>query len=200
MKFSQLSEVAKERVRKVHQPHSPWWEDVYELMAERGLERGFKIKRMRFSGFWSQGDGASWEGRVMLDKYAHYKKEEKDKDARWQIMLAMVEANDAWGWLDVQFDADRYCHENTMRCDNTIFISAADEIVSAGMLKGARCGDLHIAVGGDAFENEVRDEVQEAARGYAREIYSALEKEYEYLTSDEYFEELGEFDEHGVLE
>ena len=41
-----------------------WWDSVYESFKEDMRNIGVEVDRMYFSGFWSQGDGACFEGEV----------------------------------------------------------------------------------------------------------------------------------------
>jgi hypothetical protein len=42
-----------------------WYEEIYARAKEDGPERGFNIDEIQFSGFHSQGDGASWTGTLI---------------------------------------------------------------------------------------------------------------------------------------
>lgn len=68
-KFNELSETAKQHAIDDYAQRSmdwEWWDTVYEDAKEDGKALGYDIDDIRFSGFWSQGDGASWTGRVNL--------------------------------------------------------------------------------------------------------------------------------------
>ena len=44
--------------------HIDWWDCTYSDFKERMTAIGIEVDRMYFSGFWSQGDGACFEGSV----------------------------------------------------------------------------------------------------------------------------------------
>lgn len=67
--FSELSDKAKETARN-------WWreagnnysqDDVIEDAKEIAALMGIEIKKVFFSGFWSQGDGSCFEGQYSYD-------------------------------------------------------------------------------------------------------------------------------------
>ncbi len=47
--------------------NNDWHEPIYEGFVEYALTQGFEVDKMYFSGFWSQGDGAMFEGRTTKD-------------------------------------------------------------------------------------------------------------------------------------
>jgi len=50
-----------------------WWDDVYEYFKETCDGLGIRVDQITFSGFWSQGDGAAFDGRVDLTKFMEHK-------------------------------------------------------------------------------------------------------------------------------
>ena len=78
--FPELSDAAKEKARNWYRdlgPHDDWWDAVYEDFERVCEILGIRLKTTSarlmgggtrakpciwFSGFWSQGDGASFEG------------------------------------------------------------------------------------------------------------------------------------------
>ncbi len=78
--FPELSEAAKEKARSWYRelgPHDDWWDAVYEDFERVCEILGIRLKTtpvrlmgggtrakpcIWFSGFWSQGDGACFEG------------------------------------------------------------------------------------------------------------------------------------------
>jgi hypothetical protein len=71
--FAELSDSAKERARNNYREHNldyDWWECVYDDAKTIGALFGLDIDHIRFSGFWSQGDGACFEGSYEYRKGA----------------------------------------------------------------------------------------------------------------------------------
>ena len=183
--FDELTDDAKEKARE-------WWRnceisDMGDLLDRDDIEEIAKILGIKFdtqpvqlmngktrskvrilySGFYSQGDGASWEGGYSyakgatkairayapLDKDLH--KISDNLQAIQRRYFYRVSANVT--------QSGYYCHSRTMRCD----VSVNDN---------------------DAPES-VRENVQDLMRQFADWIYSQLEKEYEYRLSDENVDE-----------
>lgn len=97
MKYDELSEEAKQKVlRKFHDIniHDQWSDDIITNFKEQ-LENKFGMTdvKIRFSGFGSQGDGASFTGRLFLDEFVK------------EINLI----------LDLEEIDNRYVHKNTVK-------------------------------------------------------------------------------------
>lgn len=63
LEYDQLSDEAKETAReKVRESETgdEWWDFIYDDWKERLEKKGFMVPDIAFSGFWSQGDGASF--------------------------------------------------------------------------------------------------------------------------------------------
>lgn len=61
--FAQLSDEAKETARQEYRENGldyNWWEHIYEEWTTELEEMGFDGIEISYSGFWSQGDGASF--------------------------------------------------------------------------------------------------------------------------------------------
>ncbi len=52
-----------ERYRDINVEHK-WWDFEYDHFTAQMLRAGVRVAHIRFSGFWSQGDGACFEGGV----------------------------------------------------------------------------------------------------------------------------------------
>ena len=210
-----------------------WWEFVFEQAYEDGKERGFYIDSaykgqthhldICFSGFWSQGDGASWRGYVDVPKWLEWlRKTHAEKLERAAVAAGDTGTCFANGtpftdqqllWIDNGYLIDwlnsrvgicssqsSYCHSMSMqlRDDGPWCDSSYEEDVPEGIFAGMN-GDEFTAAFNEVVPNFL-EEVLEAARGYADEIYKNLEAEYEYLMSEESFIEAMdgvEFDEEG---
>lgn len=65
--FDELPKKAQEKVlekfRHINTGHE-WYEPVYEGFEEIASEYGIEVEDMSFSGFYSQGDGASFTGEI----------------------------------------------------------------------------------------------------------------------------------------
>jgi len=130
------------------------WHDWILEEAKEKLERqGFENAEINFSGFYSQGDGASFNCDVNLNKFlsgrrckTEYKKQSKAESL--EELSIFIKNN------------DNHCHEYTM---NIEFDDYANDVMTDKL---------------EAF-------ILEEARDQARKIYRELEKENNYLMTDE---------------
>lgn len=197
-KFNELSDAAKERARDWYRQsamHDEWWDSVYEGALEAAEALGISIDLERqgsgrvpciyFSGFCSQGDGASWFGSYRYKKGA-LKAIKKLRPLSYEHGGQTIECKGsaelhriAQGLQEVQSrqfyklragvtrgrGSNLYSHSNTMHVE----VEHDDD----------RYRDI-----GDA-----EDDITQLLRDFADWIYSALEREDEYLNSDEVIDE-----------
>ena len=199
--YDELDDRAKERAREWYSRHvfedSCDWEFVYEDAAEVADILGIDLRQRRvqlmggghrygpsiyFSGFWSQGDGACFEGTYRYAKGATKKIREyapQDKELhRIAEELQAVQRKHFYHLIASMNHTGHYCHSGCM----SVEVEHNDD----------RYRDI-----GDAEE-----EITQLMRDFADWIYAALESEYDYQTSDEAVEEAiraneYEFDENG---
>lgn len=191
-----------------------WWEHIYEHAKQSGTERGFEIEDIRFSGFWSQGDGASWTGRVDLKQFLeHHLKEDNPDFGRYFVLQALIAENNDWvePYTNINRSGFHYVHDNMMRLESISYsnlqdLDADDEerLQEEGPLQRADIYQLYKGADIDQLIDSLETWVLEEAQAYARQIYKDLESEYDHLTSDESLVEVAEsngwmFDEDGVL-
>ena len=191
-KYSELSDAAKQKAREnfvENWMHHDWWDCTYDYMKEEGYKHGFHIHDIRFSGFWSQGDGASWCGRVDLKGWIEHSFTTTDQEhPLTQIFLALLDE----GWIEskvmVSFSTSRYCHENTLHINEIDHYYRIDDdsVMERGMFKGASVADL---VGMLSIKDGVLDTLYERldaeCKDFAQTIYRALEEDYEAQISEE---------------
>jgi len=187
-KFSELSEKAKDRVRDEYRsgdyPGYDWWDCTYEdavRMAEliginisttthqsqRDPKRTWTEPDISFSGFWSQGDGASFEGnyRMVPDAVQKVTSETNDEELiRIATALSVLQITRRLHGLE-PFSATIKTHGNyhnmtvDVSCSEYEFDEDPDERLEANV-------------------TELMDD-------FASWIYRTLEAEYDYLCSDE---------------
>ena len=186
MKYSQSFIDAHREINVNHE----WWECVYDDFKAVCHILGIEIDKNEpsFSGFWSQGDGASWTGRYRacaLDPKTY------ERVPRYDLAPAAIRgyapqdetlhaiADELCMLARIYYPAyalvtrssyTRYVHENTMTVDDTEPYDewdAADEPFDEAVTL--------------ALEKELLTQFQALARW----LYGQLESEYEYMTSDE---------------
>lgn len=204
-RFPELSERAKDRVRRGYQDmHDEWWDCIYEQAKEDGKARGFDIDGIHFSGFASQGDGACWTGRIDPKMFLQHWLDNQvgPPPADYPQRLAVYEALKTGLYTGEKVrivQSGRYTHAHSMGTEGPggMFYPAEDDnnanmvydegpYADAGIaqtLDALDCND------GSAWMDAFFEEMLDAARTYANGIYRDLEQEYDYLTSDEYIAE-----------
>lgn len=152
--------------------HDEWYRPTYDSFGTDMEAIGVYVDRVHFSGFWSQGDGACFDGHV----------------GDWGEFLAAVgkpeladfvmEHGPSFSWAS----HGRYCHEHTVEfgVNGLVIENPHDENYdplrhAAWEAAYGEYGPLHSL--GDDFIEFLRDKM--------RDLYRTLEEEYEYLTSDE---------------
>lgn len=195
-KFNELDIPAQQKARAWYcenAMHHEWWDEVYRQAKEDGEARGFDIDDIRFSGFWSQGDGAHWTGRVDMTAFLAAN---LDESSAWYaedvILLALWEDKSQWidRYVSIGNRNYRYSHSAGMQieeyCNNALDVDADDDaVLGHGALAGASIYQLKESFDYEQRINEWCDEAIQQARSFADDIYKKLRAEYEYYTSDE---------------
>jgi len=189
-KFDELDLHAKERAREHYRSMAcsdEWWEDTYEDAIQIANILGIKIRQrtvkfcyggtktepaIYFSGFFSQGDGACFEGSYSYKKdCAKEIKEYAPQDAellRIAIALQCVQYCAAYGLSATIKHRGHYNHSGCMEVDvSMVEVTGNDGVVL------------------EAAEKEVT----KCLRDFADWIYKRLEAEHDYLNADEQIEE-----------
>lgn len=139
-----------------------WWEGVYETEKNNMEKMGIKNIEINFSGFYSQGDGASFTG--MISDYVLFL-EKIGVEINEEIKKEIEECP-----LDIEFERDShmYSHENTCSvCINTYYNEKLEK-----------------------FFDKVEEKIELWRFEKCREIYKNFKSTYEYLTSDEAIKEI----------
>lgn len=190
-RFEELSEPAKQAarerlIRDGNYPFYEWWSDMFDTMREVGDCMGVSMEDIRFSGFCSQGDGASFKGNFTYTPdmnarlAAFYGANMPGKIQEIANMLTGLcapiwmarrladdpEDGDGLVRATITYSGGLYVHENTMSVDldEEMFIED-DEFYST--------------------ERALRDIMRELAKW----IYDELEQEYDSIMSDEQVDE-----------
>jgi hypothetical protein len=181
--FTELSAAAKNKARAWFREtiHDDWWDSVYDDFERicpilgvtlattpvRLMGGGTRQKpRIWFSGFSWQGDGACFEGRYTYASRASLRiREYAPQDTELHRIADALQALQRLNFyqLTASFrQTGRYSHAYAMTFD---------------VDRGAPAGQAIIgSTGGDLVE---------ALRDLANWLYRALEREYEFQTSDE---------------
>lgn len=203
--FDESDDHAKDRVRQ-EQAESmgsyDWAESVVEDFREKAKAAGFDVEKEYWSGFWSQGDGASFTGRFYFRCADAEGLLDKEYSDRWVVIKAGAILS---GFPPPELTIEgritqggRYCHEYTMGCELDMLWGFPESENSHEITEQLDefCQDFPLS--------RLEETVSEAARDLARDFYESLEKEYEYQLSDENLSELAAanewlFDEDGNM-
>lgn len=159
--------------RDVNVDHD-WWDYTYDWFKEKCDAQGICVTDMSFSGFWAQGDGANFDGYVddwpkvlkaigredfcKYDPAGNYWRFHVRSDSRYSYSGAMN------GELEAELEENPYDEEeDPLRFTAWNLATPLTEY------------DLE----------DLREILLEHCRDLASDLYTALEEEYDYLTSDE---------------
>lgn len=178
-KFDELTpEVKKLAIEKLYTLNvdHDWWTFAYENWTEQLEKLGYENVEIMFSGFGSQGDGASFTANINTDQYL---KKKKLKAKYKRLGIDDIHAS-------VYRDTSRYVHENTIDA----------EVIYDG--------DYRDDPKADKLINDLEEQIRYEARKLSKDIYRGLQDEYDYLTSAEEIAETirandYDFDEEGNL-
>lgn len=187
-RLGELSHAAKDKARAWYREGGfdyDWYDAVYEDFQHIAEILGvdFKTRTVRlmgggsrqqpciwFRGFWSQGDGACWEGRYSYRKNASAEiRTYVSKDTDLHGIADALQAIQRRNFYQLRADVShrgRYYHEYCMAIS-----VERDSPTYQGMTADAE------------------EVVIEALRDLARWLYRQLEREYDHLSSDEAVDE-----------
>jgi len=173
-KFLELPEEIQEQILDKERERELWyeWYDfAFEDIKNIGEILGIQVDKIYFSGFWNQGDGACFEGKCFYKKGCLKKiKEYAPKD---EVLHQIA--------------------ERLVSLQKRNFYDLHATIKHSGHYYHEYCTNIHVDYYGNvnreyASESD-EEEMIDILREFMRWIYRRLEKEYEYLTSDEVLRE-----------
>jgi len=147
----------------------PWYEFTIDDLKENA-PAGAHIDNIRFTGFWSQGDGASWEGAFDVAEWLKGNK----LAGKYRALYNMAKLWEVK--VSVNYVTSHYCHEGTAvtnKDDDYIYDYTIDD---ATMYRRERM----LAQWEEVYKMMAKERLD-----ICRNIYSTLQETFEYLTSDE---------------
>jgi hypothetical protein len=177
-----ISESLLDQYRSINLDDGDWYGHVIAQHVRKIQEFGIDVdqKDVQFSGFWSQGDGASWAGKVNLNRFMQHFVLVDKYPMVWKFMTEL-------GWGDhigcyVSRHASRYSHSNTVSAHIQTdipneYVEEFDELRYSVM-------ELHLEILEKQCD-ELQGEVDIICKGLMDELYGELEEEHDYQTSDE---------------
>ncbi len=172
-----VSEKTIDKYRHINVEHDDWWEYTYNEFVLSMEQVGIDVDRMFFSGFWSQGDGACFEGRIgdtklFLDK--HF------TPTDYPMIRKLLGSGGAITFRCKH--SGHYYHENctSFDVDCDLFAYVMDKPTDFHEQVVERM-DEQLDLEMDDFEKAS----VEIFKNHMRTLYRTLEKEYNYLVGDE---------------
>jgi hypothetical protein len=182
MLYNQLSSEAQERARENYR-HSTredeWWDCDYDHWKEKLAELGFADADIKFSGFSSQGDGASFTATITRE----FKMPEKllaSIEEQTHVADAILRFNGKHGEPDLSWSingkvnrhtSSRHVHQNTIYAE--LEFKHGNEIPA----------DLAQAIADWVTREEKA--INAEARELSTDIYRTLESTWDSINSDE---------------
>jgi len=188
-RFEELDDKAKEQVLESYRtdewyPGDWWHEAAVEDFVEDRTKEGWDLetKDVHFSGFWSQGDGASFDGKVTCETWIKFHKLEAKFPT---IMKVLHNTHPLTAKIYTNHFGTYYCHSNTRYL----------EIEEDGQL------DEHIYGWDDEAKEQaimekwneevmrLEEILEDNREELSQQLYSKLEKQYDYYMTDEAIKE-----------
>lgn len=166
MKFEELNEEQQAKAIEIHRDinvdHQEWHDFVKEEHHEKLEAVGFSGVESAYSGFWSQGDGASFTADSLdIEKFLRSQK----RWTHYRVLHEMIRINEIWA--KVVRTSHMYCHENTTQAE-----VHGEHYIDFTPIQETRYEEL---------EKEIDTYITQAGQIY----YRALNEAYDDLTSDE---------------
>ena len=177
-----------EKHRNINVEYGEWWDGVYEQFVESCTEKGICVDTrdvrtvsgktvtklsIYFSGFWSQGDGACFEGRV-------------DDWPKFFAAAGCPELTDLYEKLTDPLSlswthSGHYYHSNSVSFDNELLATNPHDEDEDPFQHSVW---EQVSQAGLVFDKREEDFI-EFIRGLMDQLYKDLEEEHDYLTDDE---------------
>jgi hypothetical protein len=206
---------AREKLHVYATDHD-WYDYIQELWQNALEQTGFEDAEIQFSGFCSQGDGASFTSRVNTTKLVEFLLSETaprdcipglpegGEDFRGYIVgkvHGLPTPNPVWRHLPPLFDngyaemrversPHQYAHEHTCHVSSDLRDEGEHGCHSNGTTNWDDWQSYTPRVR-KAFDSFV-EAVEELRLDLCQAIYAALEEEYDHLGSDEYLSDFAE--------
>jgi hypothetical protein len=155
--------------------YEDWFDHVWEDCVIDLVQKGIEAEELRYSGFWSQGDGASFIGKINMDVFLKM----HDLEAKYPGATYFAGVGELPARL-VRSRLSRYAHENSISLD-----------MDWDGYNNFEEDDTRNSVYETLYEllqdewQELETDILDICRGYMSSLYRKLEKEYEALTSKE---------------
>lgn len=158
-----------------HTPDYDWWDSIEENFIEDCATLGVRVDEITFSGFYSQGDGAAFRGRVYVYEWMEAKGHHITHPA------AYLACRDDGSYVRLEKGRG-----NNMRASAEVW---ANQTAPSGIFAGLDQEAWEELVDEQLGDLSIEDEVLSFCEDLAAKLYRDLRDEYEHLTSEEMFKE-----------
>ena len=165
-----------EKHRYINVEYNNWWDCVESDFIEDMKQVGIHVDKIYFSGFWSQGDGACFVGSLdnALTYLNHHHVDQ------FPMLRKLIEmGGTVWATSDHR---GRYYHSNS------VSINAECEAFWQCANPKSELQEAVIQRWDGMVDKEIVDfeaALAEQWRTYMNDLYTKLEEEHDYLTSDD---------------
>lgn len=160
---AEIQEKIIEKNRDINTDYE-WYDCIIEETKNELESKGFPQVEITFSGFYSQGDGASFTcNNVDLMTFIAFSKQED----KYKLLLEHIQE----GTITASIYRARhhYSHNHTVRAN----------VETQGL-----ANDVYDTPAIQVLLNTLEEDLEETKNTLCKELYKTLEQEYDYLTDD----------------
>lgn len=173
--FTPAQQALIEKYRYINVEWGNWWDYVEEGFKERMKAEGIEVAEIFFSGFYSQGDGACFNGRLINPELY------LDRNCAGEYPMIRRLLRDGGSFVFTNTHTGRYYHHHSTTFDYVVdafrdVLRAPSELQEEIIAQWDRQLDAEL--------EEFAKHTAEHWRGYMQELYGELEDEHDDLTSD----------------
>ncbi len=177
--MGKITDALIDKHRYLNVEDSYWYQGIYGDVKQEQAEHGVTVDRCYFSGFYSQGDGACFIGRIMGEDMLKFM-EAHGLDTKHPFTAKLAKRKGVGVNINHR---DRYYHENSVDFGfyyeqfNYVSDDASDPVMETIYEVWQAEQEKEIS----DFEDAVKDTLRSAMQ----DLYRRLEEEHDYQTSDE---------------
>lgn len=150
-----------------------WWEYAQDEFKADCALKGVRVDDIVFSGFYSQGDGAAFAGKVYVYEWMEIMKLDEQYPAAYLACKS-----------DGTFVSLEIGRGNNMRANMEDHLFDSE---SEGIFAGLDAGEWLALVDEQIDAMSVETEILTYCEDLAKDLYKSLRAEYDHLTSEESF-------------
>ncbi len=178
----EVQKVVLEKHRGINVEYDKWWDGEYDHWKEKLSEMGYNDVEIAHSGFWSQGDGASFTSNY-VDVVKWLRIQNNPKYSRVLKLLENSVPSELEYSAKITRHSSHYVHERTVNLQLEWYPSKIYDLPNMMSLL-------------QSIERDIDEDIIDQCRN----IYRDLEQCYDSLTSDEEVAETLRINEYEMTE